>query len=74
MACAYELLKEGYDVTVFEKYDSLGGVLKYGIPDFRLAKKIVENIISKIEKLGVIIKTNTELGKDINIKDLRERI
>jgi len=70
MECAFELLKNGYDVTIFEKEDSVGGLLTYGIPDFRLPKKYVNNIISKIEELGVNIKTGVEFGKDIKLKDL----
>lgn len=72
LECAYELLKEGYDVTIFEKDNSLGGVLRYGIPDFRLAKKIVEEIISKVENLGAEIKTNVELGNNIKIEELQK--
>lgn len=70
--CAIELLKNGYEVTIFEKDDIAGGILWYGIPDFRLPKEIVENIIKEIENLGAIIKTGVEFGKDITIKSLKQ--
>lgn len=69
--CAIELLKNGYDVTIFEKDKIPGGILWYGIPDFRLPKDIVENIIKKVENMGATIKTNVELGKDITIESLK---
>ena len=68
--CSIELLKNGYDVTIFEKDKIAGGILWYGIPDFRLPKNIVKNIIKKIENLGGTFKTNTELGKDITLQTL----
>ena len=59
LACAYDLVKEGYPVTVFESAPQAGGLLRYGIPEYRLPKDIVDNEISYIEELGVEIKTNT---------------
>ena len=73
LECAVELLKEGFDVTIFEKDSIAGGILTYGIPDFRLPKYIVKNIIDRIIELGADIKTNVQLGKDINLKDLQEQ-
>ncbi len=70
--CAIELLKNGYDVTIFEKEKKAGGILWYGIPDFRLPKKIVETIIGQLEVLGAQIKTEMTLGKDVTIEALKK--
>ncbi len=72
MECSIELLKNGYDVTIFEKDKVAGGILWYGIPDFRLPKRLVKNIVEKVESLGATIKTNVELGKDITIAMLKK--
>lgn len=64
------LLKEGYSVTIYEKYDYLGGLLMHGIPEFRLPKDIVKNTIQKIIDLGLNIEYNKELGKNIDLKTL----
>lgn len=72
LECAIELLKHGYSVTIFEKDNIAGGVLWYGIPDFRLPKKIVKNIIQEIQNLGAVIKTNIEFGKDVTIDILKK--
>jgi heterodisulfide reductase subunit A len=63
LACAYDLIREGYPVTVFEAAPKAGGLLRYGIPEHRLPKKVVDNEISYIEELGVEIKTNTPVRK-----------
>ena len=73
LECAIELLKNGYDVTIYEKQSKVGGILWYGIPDFRLPKDIVEKIIEKVKGLGAKINTNTEFGKDINLEELRKQ-
>lgn len=72
MECSIELLKNGYDVTIFEREKVAGGILWYGIPEFRLPKELVENIVKKVESLGATIKTNVELGKDITIATLKK--
>ena len=59
LACAYDLIKEGYAVTVFEALAEAGGLLRYGIPEYRLPKDVVDNDISYIQELGVEIKTNS---------------
>ncbi len=64
LACAYDLVRRGYPVTVFEAAPQAGGLLRYGIPEHRLPNEIVENEISYIEELGVEIKTNTPV-KDL---------
>jgi heterodisulfide reductase subunit A len=58
LSCAYDLVRQGYPVTVFEASPKAGGLMRWGIPDFRLPRKIVDNEISYIEELGVEIKTN----------------
>jgi heterodisulfide reductase subunit A len=59
LACAYDLIREGYSVTVFEALAEAGGLLRYGIPEYRLPKEAVDNDISYIQELGVEIKTNS---------------
>lgn len=70
LACAGELSKMGYDVTVFEALHIAGGVLVYGIPEFRLPKKIVADEIENLKTLGVKIETNVVIGKTITIDEL----
>ncbi|MFA7366870.1 MAG: NADPH-dependent glutamate synthase [Bacilli bacterium] len=72
LACAYELKKMGYDVTIFEALHITGGVLAYGIPEFRLPKKLVQDEVDKLVKIGVKIKTNYVVGQTITIKQLEE--
>jgi heterodisulfide reductase subunit A len=67
LSCAYDLVRQGYPVTVFESRSQPGGLLRYGIPDFRLPRDIVDNEISYIEELGVDIRTNTPVK---NLKDI----
>ncbi|MDI6600948.1 MAG: FAD-dependent oxidoreductase [Thermoanaerobacteraceae bacterium] len=73
LSAAYFLKKDGYDVTIFEKMPEAGGMLRYGIPEYRLPKSVLEREISLIEGMGVDIKTNTALGKDFNIDSLRNQ-
>lgn len=73
LTCAGDLAKLGYDVTVFEALHELGGVLVYGIPEFRLPKeKIVEKEIEKVKELGVTFETNVVIGKSTTIDQLIE--
>ena len=72
MACAIELRKAGAEVTIFEKEDECGGILKYGIPDFRLDKDILHNLIEKLKALGIEFETGKELGRNISIKELKQ--
>lgn len=62
----------GLDVTIFEKYDYLGGLLSHGIPDFRLPKKNINATIQNILDLGIKVKYNQELGKNLTLKDLEK--
>ena len=70
LACSIELLKEGFSVDIYEKDKLPGGILVYGIPDFRLSKSIVEELINKIKALGANFITEKELGKDILLENL----
>ena len=71
LECSVELAKKGFDITIFEKEKEIGGLLSYGIPGFRLPRNITQEITKRIVDLGIKIKTNTELGKDISIKELK---
>ena len=66
------LLKKGYSVTLYEKYDYLGGLLMHGIPEFRLPKEIVKKSIQKIVDLGLEVKYNQELGKNLQLQQLEK--
>lgn len=71
LAWAADMTKWGYDVTVFEALHEIGGVLKYGIPEFRLPNGIIDFEIENLEKMGVKFKTNYLVGKTKNFDDLR---
>ncbi len=73
LTCAYCLALEGYKVTVFESQPVAGGMLALGIPEFRLPKDVLRYEIERIKKLGVEIKTNTTIGKDIALDKLKEQ-
>ncbi|OGX26325.1 MAG: glutamate synthase (NADPH), homotetrameric [Omnitrophica WOR_2 bacterium RIFCSPHIGHO2_02_FULL_45_21] len=73
LTIAADLAKIGYSVTLFESLHLAGGVLSYGIPEFRLPKKIVDEEIAYIKSLGVEIQTNVLVGKTFTIKDLFEK-
>lgn len=73
ITCAGELIKKGYDVTVFEALHKAGGVLSYGIPEFRLPKDLVAKEIETVEKLGVDIQTNVIVGRSVTIDELMEQ-
>lgn len=70
LTCAYYLKKFGHNVTIFEKHNYLGGLLQHGIPDFRLDKNIVKKLIDNIINLGIDVKYNFELGKNITLSEL----
>jgi len=71
LSAAYELAKLGYPVTVFERMPEPGGMMRYGIPDYRLQKYVVANEIAYIQDLGVEIKAGVEFGKDVQLDTLR---
>ncbi|MCF7958312.1 MAG: NAD(P)-dependent oxidoreductase, partial [Phycisphaerae bacterium] len=72
MTCAGELAKCGHDVTLFEAFHRVGGVLLYGIPEFRLPNSIVESEVAKLKALGVTIETNVIVGRTVTLKQLKE--
>ena len=73
LACAGELAKRGYEVTVFEALHLAGGVLVYGIPEFRLPKSIVSREVKNLKMLGVKIETNVVIGKTLTVDELFEQ-
>ncbi len=73
LTAAGDLVKLGYDVTIFEAFHTAGGVLMYGIPEFRLPKNIVQKEIDKLKDLGVKIETNTIIGKTLMVDELLEQ-
>jgi glutamate synthase (NADPH/NADH) small chain len=72
LTCAADLARYGYDVTIFEAFHKGGGVLVYGIPEFRLPKEIVEDEIETLKMLGVKLEYNRIIGKTLTIEDLKE--
>ncbi|MDP4120973.1 MAG: NADPH-dependent glutamate synthase [Bacillota bacterium] len=72
LTCAGDLAKLNYDVTVFEAFHTAGGVLMYGIPEFRLPKEIVQKEIDMLKNLGVKIETNMVIGKVLSVDELFE--
>ena len=72
LTCAGDLAKKGYDVTVYEALHTAGGVLVYGIPEFRLPKAIVAKEVDTLAKLGVKVETNVVIGKTLTIDELFE--
>ena len=72
LSCAYQLARRGYGVTVFEAFSKPGGMLRYGIPDYRLPPDVLDKEIKRIEDLGVEIKCNQIVGKDILYEDLQK--
>ena len=70
LTCAAFLKKYGFDVTIFEKYNSLGGILRRGIPEFRLSKEVLDKTIEQILNLGIKVKFGMELGKNISLNNL----
>ena len=73
LTCAGDLAKLGYEVTIYEAFQVAGGVLMYGIPEFRLPKQIVQEEISHLKELGVEICTNMVIGKILSIDELMEQ-
>lgn len=72
LSCAADLVKLGYEVTIFEAFHVPGGVLMYGIPEFRLPKAMVQKEIDTVKQLGVEIKTNMVIGKILSLDELAE--
>jgi glutamate synthase (NADPH/NADH) small chain len=70
LAAAQELVRRGYDVTVYEKADRVGGLLRYGIPDFKMEKWIIDRRLSQLHQEGVTFVTQCEIGVSISLDDL----
>jgi heterodisulfide reductase subunit A len=70
LTCAFDLAREGYKVTVFEKHEELGGMLAVGLPGYRCPRPVVEHDLDYIRKLGVEMRTGQELGRDFSLDDL----
>ena len=73
LSAAYYLRQNGYPVTVFEKEEDLGGMLRYGIPSYRLERNVIDAEIDVIKAMGVEFKTGVEVGKDVTIQELRDQ-
>ncbi|MDF2841404.1 MAG: FAD-dependent pyridine nucleotide-disulfide oxidoreductase, partial [Clostridia bacterium] len=67
---AFILALKGYNVTIFEAHDKIGGILRYGIPEFRLPKEVLDKLKDKLIELGVVIRPNTLVGPVLTIEDL----
>ncbi|MBA3863538.1 MAG: glutamate synthase [Erythrobacter sp.] len=72
LSCAQQLARAGHSVTVFEKNDRIGGLLRYGIPDFKMEKHLINRRCQQMEAEGVTFKTSKEVGVDISFKSLQE--
>jgi len=73
LSAAYQLRRKGHGVTIFEKYPELGGMMRYGIPGYRMPRDVLDGEISRIVAMGVEVKTNTRIGVDIKLEDLEKQ-
>jgi len=73
LACGEELRKKGYQVTIYDRYDRAGGLLIYGIPNFKLEKHVVNRRIKLLKDGGIKFILNFEIGKDLSLKELKEK-
>ena len=71
LACAQQLARAGHSVSVFERADRIGGLLRYGIPDFKLEKRVVDRRVEQMQAEGVTFRTSTNVGKDFPVDRLR---
>lgn len=72
MACAQQLARAGHSVTLFEKNDRMGGLLRYGIPDFKMEKDLINRRLMQMQAEGVVLKESTEVGVHVSMESLRE--
>ena len=72
MACAQQLARAGHSVTLFEKADRIGGLLRYGIPDFKMEKRLIDRRMRQMEAEGVEFRTSVEVGATLSVKSLLE--
>jgi NADPH-dependent glutamate synthase beta subunit-like oxidoreductase/ferredoxin len=73
LSCAYQLVRRGYKVTVFDAFEKPGGMLRYGIPAYRLPREVLDAEIQRILELGVELKSGTSIGVDVTLEELREQ-
>ena len=73
LACAEELRKFGYKITIYDRYDRPGGLLIYGIPNFKLEKFTVERRTNLLKESGIKFKQNFEIGKNISLSELKKK-
>ena len=73
LACAEQLRKHGYQITIYDRYDRPGGLLIYGIPNFKLEKYVIERRIKVLKSSGINFIQNFEVGKDSNLEQLRKK-
>jgi glutamate synthase (NADPH/NADH) small chain len=73
LAAAQQLARAGHTVTLFEKADRIGGLLRYGIPDFKMEKRVIDRRLEQMQEEGVIFKTNVNVGKDLSAAEVRRR-
>ncbi|MCH2549090.1 MAG: glutamate synthase subunit beta [Alphaproteobacteria bacterium] len=71
MACSQQLARAGHSVVLFEKNDRIGGLMRYGIPDFKMEKWLIDRRVEQMASEGVVFKTNIHVGKDLEISELR---
>ncbi len=70
LACSQQLARAGHDVTLYEKNDRIGGLLRYGIPNFKMEKHLIDKRIEQMSKEGVRFKCNTKIGEDVSFKEI----
>ena len=73
LSAAFKLIQAGHAVTIYDKMPEMGGMLRYGIPEYRLPKKVLDTEIAEIESLGVKMINNCTIGKDITLEEIREK-
>ncbi len=74
LACAQELVRAGHAVTVFERDDRLGGLLRFGIPDFKMEKHMIDRRLEQLEAEGIEFATSVEVGRDLSIEEIRSGV
>jgi NADPH-dependent glutamate synthase beta subunit-like oxidoreductase/Pyruvate/2-oxoacid:ferredoxin oxidoreductase delta subunit len=73
LSCAYQLARRGYAVTIFEAFDRAGGMLRYGIPKYRLPRQVLDAEIQRVLDLGVELRTRVSVGRDLSLDELRQQ-
>lgn len=72
LAAAYQLRRKGHAVTIFEKYEGLGGMMRYGIPGYRMPRDVLDGEINRIVEMGVEVRLNTRVGTDVKLEELEK--